>query len=128
MYSLIKPQPENLIDDETALLLDSGETVVVSVIPTIAPNNTSVVFTGKARCLETGAEVSFTQKVPSHIVLEMTAETITKNIILALIGEPAPNTFSPAFIESVNLKRAIALKKSLNKIAINPGKALGLIK
>lgn len=131
MYKLTKGPVEGLAAGEVALELDDGSIVASSVTPTVSSNNVNVTFTGKVRCLTTGAEVSFTHREQAPRVLALGYDAIAKDILLALLGEPNPNptiSWSSGFKEQVNIRNAIALRKSLSKKDINLGKALGLTK
>lgn len=128
MYTLAS-DIKDLAPNETALKLDDGSTVVVSVDAKVSPNNTEITFTGKARCLDTGAKVSFTHSESASRVLSLGRDTIAKDMILAMLGEPNPLPkipWSAAMRDQINVRNVISLKKATVSKPINPGKALGL--
>jgi hypothetical protein len=111
-YELLNPQPgprddslgwddlgPGLYNDETALVLDSGELIAVSVVPKWMENGSGVAFTGWARWIEADGqthlcqhgqhvETAFTYHAIAVIVDKYGIPFIAKEMLHMLLGEP----------------------------------------
>lgn len=110
-YTLLTPQPgprdeslswddlgPGLYSDETALVLDTGELIAVSVVPKWMENGGGVSFTGWARWMEADGqtklcghgqhvETAFTYHADAASVEAKTIPFIAKEMIHLLLGE-----------------------------------------
>lgn len=161
-YTLLNPQPgprdaeldwndagPGLYPDESALTLEDGTLVAVSVVPKWLENGAGVAFTGWARWMnEDGStrlcehgqhiesSVSYTASAPQ--VAELGVPAIAKELLLVLLGEPLTQQtldddtdmdlipWSPEFNLNASIRHAITAVEHTGPVAINPANILGL--
>jgi hypothetical protein len=99
-YSLMDPQPAELAEGEIGLQLDDGTLVAVSVSMRRPANNSGLAFTANGRCLNPDGTTStcacgdpvassFTHSASAAEVAALTGAAIRREMLLALLGEPA---------------------------------------
>lgn len=162
-YTLITPQPaarsEMLHDDqlgtglyagETALELDDGNLVAVSVEPKWLENGAGVAVSGCARWIDADGQTktdAYGQHIESNTSVTYDAASVqkfgitalAKDMLLVLLGEPRENvvheegldpspitTLTSDALAAVNIRNHMAMVQDTGPTAVDPASLLGL--
>lgn len=160
-FSLLTPQPAKrdaslnyddigpgLYEDETALVLDDGSLVAVSVVPMWLANGAGVAFTGYARLMNADGstmqcafgnhvETNLNHSADALTVQSLGVETIAREIMLAMLGEEPTLRdvdgeqhpligWGEEFRANVSIRAAKNAVATTGPLAINPANILGL--
>lgn len=137
-YTVLTQQPSNLQAGETAVSLEDGTIVAVSVVSKRKVNNAGVDFTVTARCLDDEGNVKtcpsgdpitieFTHSATADEINQLTVNGVAKEMMLAVLGEPLTVgikdgeevpliNWSDAFLTHVSIKSMVAVANQTGPI------------
>ena len=152
-YTISNPQPERraegllyddlapgLYSDETALALDDGDLVAISVERHWLPNGAGIGFHGYARWIEANGqtklapngvdvEASFSFTASPELLQEFNADQIATDVAMMMLGEPTTlqhEDGSPALNVAQEVRFNASIREQIRAVRSTASSAIGL--